>query len=180
MDNMEQVAHLTRIYDIFHELDKMSAYMDNLTIENACESYQLAVEAGNQQLLHFSEMLICQFDVFTSDGFHRLGRHYLKTILQMDTLLRDEVYVFEACIAWAKFACTQNGMDSTNMSNLKTHLAECFHFIRFATIPMETFVRHTEPYKKIFTAEEFASIVNPGRNIFNPVKRSKVLSWRLL
>lgn len=161
MENIENIVRLADKYDILDCLHDCAASLINkLTLDNMCWGYQLAVMLGNEELQQFCEKVISGYskDIFETDAFLHCDQIVLKHILQLDSLACNEFSVFDACLAWAKFACNRNGIDETRAENLKTQLGHCFGLIRFGAMKAEDFATHTVSYRGLFTSDELADI----------------------
>lgn len=188
MANIEEVARLADKYDM---LEYLNSYADDLldngklTIDRLCWAYQLAVIIKHDELNNFCEKHISAFtgDVFKSKTFLHCDQKILKHILGLETLMYNEIDIFEACLAWAKFSCEQNGIDSSKVENLKTQLGDCFNLIRFGAMSYDDFVTRTVEYEEIFTRDELAHILYKNAykfitNKFSRIPRSNtLLKW---
>lgn len=173
MENMEQVAALADKYDVMECLVNFaSSKIQKLTIDNLCWGYQLAIITENAKLKRHCEHIICENanDIFNSRTFVRCNQNVLRHILQLDALMCDESDVFEACVRWAKFACLQLAIDETDPIMWKKQLDDCFYLIRFGTMPLDVFVKHTVSYDRLFTRDDFAHIVYKDTPKFTPNK----------
>lgn len=173
MENMEQVAALADKYDVMDCLVNFAtSKIGKLTIDDLCWGYQLAIITGNTKLKQYCERVICENanDIFNSSTFVQCNQNALRHILQLDALMCDESDVFEACVCWAKTACTELAVDETDPIMWKKLLGDCFYLIRFSTMPPDVFVKHTVSYEKMFTREDFAHIFYKDTKKFTPNK----------
>lgn len=185
MENMEEVARLADKYDMIERLNIYATnQIDRLTMDNMCWGYQLAIIIKHEQLKAFCEKHICAFpdDFFKSNTFQQCDRKTLKHVLELETMMYDETDIFEACLAWAKFNCEQNGIDNTKAANLREQLGDCFNLIRFGAMTHDDFVTHTVAYEELFTRDELAYILYktnediPKKFIQNP-RSNTFLQW---
>ncbi|KAG4066774.1 hypothetical protein HA402_012841 [Bradysia odoriphaga] len=170
VENMEEIVRLCDKYDMNEYLENYaSSHIGKVAIEDICWAYQLAILAKNEPLESFCVKIICSFpdDVFKSDSFLNCNREVLKKILQLETFPCKETEIFQACIAWAKHDCQQNGIE-INSKNLKTQLGDCFYLIRFGTMTNHELVEHTLPFEEMFTRDDLANILYSGKEKFNP------------
>lgn len=132
---------------------------DELSVETVCQSYQLAIIYNRADLISLCEHKISTHssEIFTSEGFLNCTPGDLYNILQSDSLDCKETDVFQACILWAKNACTINGLDPEKMENLRKTLIDSnvLYQIRFGTMVFEDFMQYCYMnYKNLFTEEE--------------------------
>lgn len=170
---LQPVAALADKYDIMDCLmNYATSIIDELTIDNICRGYQLAIITGNAQLKQHCERIICENvdDFFKSSTFLRCQQNVLRHILKLDTLMCDESDVFEACVRWAKSACAEFAIDDKDPIMWKRQWGDCFYLIRFGTMPPDVFVQHTVSYDKLFSRDDLAHIVYKDTPKFTPNK----------
>lgn len=173
MENMEKVAALADKYDVMDCLvGHATSKIQQLTIDELCWGYQLAIITDNDKLKQHCERIICENvnDIFNSSSFVRCNQNVLRHILQMDTLMCDEGDVFAACVRWARFACARLAIDEMDPNMWKKQLGDCFYLIRFPAMPWDVFVKHTMAYDKLFTRDDFAHILYKDAPQFTPNK----------
>ncbi|XP_055326215.1 uncharacterized protein LOC129580044 [Sitodiplosis mosellana] len=131
-----------------------------LTLDNMCWGYELAILFEQDRLMKFCEQKISENpkEIFKSNGFLTCGSNVLARILQLESLNCDESVVFDGCVAWAKAACIQKGLDETNMQNLRNQLGDLFYEIRFGDMTAEKFFMRYRAYEKMFSTEECKDI----------------------
>lgn len=101
MENIEEVSRLADKYDMMECVNTCATFLiDQLTTENMCWGYQLALALKNDPLKQFCEKEIGIFaaEVLKSDAFLRCSREVLGNILRMEKLLCEEIDVFDACL----------------------------------------------------------------------------------
>lgn len=161
MENIETVSRLADKYDILDCVNACATFLEGqLTLENICWGYQLAVFLKNEALIEFCADRISKSpkEVFASEAFQRCDKETLKHILELN-LTCTETDIFSACLNWAKCACRQNGFDEYKLENLKDQLGICLNSIRFDTMKIEEFTTLYVSYKGLFTPEEFEDIM---------------------
>lgn len=131
---------------------------ETVSNENVCQSFYLAMKHGCEHLLETCERKI---SVFASKGFIASKREVVFNILQLDSLNCKEIEVFNACVAWAKNFCTENGTDPEDTKNLREALVgttnsevNLLHQIRFGVMTIEEFMKCYKSYKNLFAEDE--------------------------
>ncbi|XP_055317111.1 BTB/POZ domain-containing protein 6-B-like [Sitodiplosis mosellana] len=161
MENIETVVRLADKYDILEYIKSCVIFLKTqLTIDNLCWVYQLAVNVKKDELIEICEEQIARLPkkIFATDAFQRCDKNILKRILELD-LTCKETNVFEACLAWAIQACKQNGLDATKALNLRIPLGDCLQSIRFSSMTIEEFSAIQMSNDGLFTPDEFKDIV---------------------
>ncbi|XP_031633815.1 BTB/POZ domain-containing protein 3-like [Contarinia nasturtii] len=159
MDNISEIMYLANKYMIADCMDACTKYLtDNLTLKDIWWAYFLCILHDRQQLKQFCEEQITwnADTLLKSDEFLACSQKSLHEILKMDLHCRESI-VFGRCLAWAKNACQQNGLDENDESNLRNQLGDCLFLIRFGTMTLDEF----SEYKcyGMFTADEVLDIV---------------------
>lgn len=133
----------------------------NLTLDNMCWGYELAILFYQDNLKKFCEQKISENaeEIFQSNSFLSCGSNVLRHILQLNSFNCDESVVFDGCIAWARAACIQKGLDETNMENLREQLGDLFYEIRFGEMTTEHFYPRYRFNENLFLIEEFKDII---------------------
>ncbi|XP_055310677.1 BTB/POZ domain-containing protein 3-like [Sitodiplosis mosellana] len=161
MENIETVVHLADKYDVLEHVNACAVFpKGQLTLDNMCWGYQLAVNLKHKDLIEFCEDQIAKSpkEVFTTDAFQRCGKSTLKRILELG-LICDETDIFDACLTWAKYACERNDLDVADAVNLRTQLGDCLNLIRFGLMKIGEFSKIYMLHKGLFTSEEFEDII---------------------
>lgn len=175
MENMKDVVGLADKYLILDYLkDYVESFLGQLTLDNICWGYQLAIITNNELLKRYCEEAICKYanDIFQSNTFLQCNQTVLKHILLLNALMCEESDIFEACLKWAKSVCVHNGLDENDPEMLKKQLGECFYLIRFGAMRPKVFVTCTVPYEKMFTRDELAHILYKSTDEFSSNKFS--------
>lgn len=160
--NIEEVVRLIKNYDMLDCLNMcFTSIKSQLTIENMVWGYQLAISMDNAMLKEFCEyqIRISAKHMLKSQAFLQCNRDMVEQIL-LQKLKCCEIDIFNACIAWAKFKCNQNGLDETNSKNLKNQLGPCFHMILFYAMEPEQFgnILLDKSIAGLFTSDELIDI----------------------
>ncbi|XP_055310181.1 BTB/POZ domain-containing protein 2-like [Sitodiplosis mosellana] len=161
MEHIETVARLADKYDVLEYFNECVASLkDQLTLDNMCCGYQLAVNLGNEDLIQFCEDKIAKSttDIFATDAFLRCDRVALKRLLKLD-LACMEVDVFDACLSWAKHTCKQNNLDGMQPENLRNQLGDCLHLLRFGSMQLDEFCKRCMLHRGLFTATEYEDVM---------------------
>lgn len=161
MENIETVARLADKYDILDCVNACATFLEGqLTLDNVCWGYQLAVCLKNDALIEFCENKICEMpkNVFASDEFLRCDKETLEHILDLN-LTCSEPDIFNACLMWAKNSCKQNDMDENELKNVKIQLGDCLKSIRFDEMKVDEFSALYMNHKDLFNSDEFEDIM---------------------
>lgn len=176
MEHIEEVMHLAKKYRMFECINSCVHCIErDLTLENVCWAYQLAIVLNNKRLRQFCEKMIStlSLEIFQTDSFLRCDHSILKSILQIDLLLCKETDVLNACLSWSQNACKRANIDATNTKNVKSQLGECFYLIRFDAMNIEEFIEILATNREIFTSSDLSDI----SFMLNPNPRSRTLNW---
>lgn len=163
VDNFRPVMNLVRKYDIEECVDACSEVCElTLTADNMCWGYKLAILFKNDELERFCEEFICKhpYEIFRSSSFLNCESCILRCILQFDSMQCDESVIFDGCMAWARANCIRNGIDETNMSNIRKLLSDVFYEIRFGDMAIQDFYHRYCLYKDLFSLDEFEDIIS--------------------
>lgn len=163
-ENIEHVLTLAKrsLVDEF-VTECINFLTETVSNENVCLTYYLAVQHECKHLLEMCEKKISLHpnEVFASKGFITSCREVIFNILQLDSINCKEIEIFNACIAWAKNVCTENGSDIEDMNNLRdvligteTTVLDLLHQIRFGVMSIEEFMVCYKSYKALFTEDE--------------------------
>lgn len=161
MDNIESVVRLADKYDVLDRLNECVAFLENqLTPNNICWGYQLALHLDNEPLIKFCEKEICLWtkEVLESDAFLCCSKNVLECILEL-ALVASEVDIFKAVLQWARNTCEKKNLDENIGGNLRDQLGDSLQLIRFHEIEIETFLKLCTSYSDFFTPSEFEDIV---------------------
>ncbi|XP_031631796.1 uncharacterized protein LOC116346036 [Contarinia nasturtii] len=161
MENIPEVMYLANKYMVAECMDACTKYLtDNLTTTNVCWVYELAILHERQQLKQICDEHITSNaeTLLKSDEFLSCSQKSLREILKMDLHCKESI-VFDRCLAWAKNACQQNGLDENDGSNLRNQLGKCLFLIRFGTMRIQEFSEATLKCKGMFTADELCDVM---------------------
>lgn len=134
----------------------------SLSLDDMCWGYKLAILSQNGYLERFCEEIICKnpYQIFRSSSFLHCEPYVLRCILQFDGMECDECVIFDGCIAWAKVACIQCGIDDTNSKNIRKVLGDIFYEIRFGEMSVMDFYHRYCLHKGLFSLYEFEDIIS--------------------
>ncbi|XP_055313213.1 BTB/POZ domain-containing protein 3-like [Sitodiplosis mosellana] len=161
MENIETVVCLVDKYDVLKHVNACAVFLKGqLTLDNICWGYQLTVNLENDELMKYCEDKITKSpkDIFATDAFKRCDKGVLQRILEL-CLMCKETDVFDACLTWARYACEQDDLDTTQAVNLRTQLGDCFKLFRFSLMKSEEFSERYMLNKGLFTSEEFEDVM---------------------
>lgn len=132
-----------------------------LTLDNMWWGYELAILFEQENLKKYCEEKISENpkDIFNSNSFLTCRQSFLRRILQLDSFKCDESILFDGCLAWAKAACIQKGLDETNTQNLRNQLGDLIYEIRFGDMTSENFFSRYQTSPDLFSMEEFRDIM---------------------
>ncbi|XP_055309103.1 BTB/POZ domain-containing protein 1-like isoform X2 [Sitodiplosis mosellana] len=162
------VANIGGVFDLvkcsmvdgfFVECEKF--LIKNMTIENMCWGYQLAVLYEANELHRFCERAICMNPkaIFGSESFLNAPYELIHQIMSLNELLCDENDAIDGCIAWAQAACRRNQLNPNHAENLRNQLKEIVYQIRFVSINIKDFGSLLHKYPDLFTKEESQEII---------------------
>ncbi|XP_055303200.1 uncharacterized protein LOC129568895 [Sitodiplosis mosellana] len=168
-ENIEHVFTLAEASLVEEFVDLCIGFLtETVSNENVCQSYYLAMKHGCENLIETCErkLSLHSDEVFASNGFIASNREVIYNILQLDSLNCKETEVFNACVAWAKNFCTENGTDPEDKKNLReafvgtaTPPVNLLHQIRFGVMSIEEFMVCYKSYKNLFTEDEREEIL---------------------
>lgn len=128
--------------------------------------YQLAAkyQLNDLKALYLDEICVNTYAAFQTDGiwnqsFLTLPYEYIVQILECDSLACKEIVTFNASIAWAKQECTRNGLDPSNVDNLRTQLGDLLYQIRFNLMTIKVAAKCIDLHPKLFTEDELEEIL---------------------
>ncbi|XP_031630850.1 BTB/POZ domain-containing protein 1-like [Contarinia nasturtii] len=162
MKNIPEIMNLANKYDVPDCMNACTKFVnDNLTSKDICWVYDLAILHEHQELKKFcDEFITTNADtVLKSNEFLTCSKKMLREILKLDLLCKESI-VFDRCLAWAKNACQQNGMDENVASNLRDQLDFCLFLFRFGSMTIQEFSLATLGCEGIFTVGEMDDIVS--------------------
>lgn len=156
--NIDHVINLGKKYDITECLRICLEYFkNNLTYENICSAYGIAIFYEQEDLRKLCETMISVNTkaLFKSANFLKCERKMLAQILTIDAFSCSEVELFEAVINWVRTAGQQEDL---TRELLESELGETFYQIRFGTMAPEEFSALIPSYGALFTNEESQEI----------------------
>lgn len=161
-ENIADVLFLAKESLVDEFYNECSQFLsETLSIENVCQSYELAQLHDYGDLSLSCERLIKSklIDVFGTSGFLNSNRAVISDIIRLAGTKCRAKCVFEACILWAKNFCSENDMDPNNNVLLRNALGDVLYEIRFDTMAFEEFVKYYRPFKSLFTEDEREEIL---------------------
>ncbi|XP_037042548.1 BTB/POZ domain-containing protein 6-B-like [Bradysia coprophila] len=163
VNNIADVMNLVRKYGIERCMVQCSDFLkDVMTNEDVCSAYELAVQFDLDDLKHFCKRKISANAeaVLKSNDFLNCKGSLFQLIVRMDSLMCEEICVFDACIAWAKRSCEMNGMDPSESKNLRAKLGESvLYSIHFNRMQLEHFASRNAKCVGLFTGLEMSEIL---------------------
>ncbi|XP_031625581.1 BTB/POZ domain-containing protein 6-B-like [Contarinia nasturtii] len=161
MEHIDTVARLADKYDILEHVKACAEFLTGqLTVENMCWGYELALILENDALIDYckTEFIKSPKEILATEAFARCETNTLEKILKLDFRC-NEVDIFNACLLWAKFACIEADLDENKGENIKSQLGDCFKLIRFGARKIEEFYAISNAQTGLFTLEEFQDTV---------------------
>lgn len=161
-ENIVEVMNYLREYRIEGCMPKCVDFLKDTTTNNdVCTIYQLALQFNLDNLKTFCERKISAFaeDVLTTDDFLNCDENVFKSIVQMDSLICDEVNVFDACLEWAKKSCEKKNLDAGKVRNLRAQLKESLFSIHFRRMKFKDFASRNAKYFQLFSPAETRDIL---------------------
>lgn len=156
-ENIADVLFLAKesLVEEFH--DECTKFIsETLSIENVCQTYELAKLHDYDDLSLSCERLIKSnlIEVFATNGFLNSNRTTVSQIVQLAGTKCQAKCVFDACILWAKNYCAQSEQDANNNVRLRAAFGDSLYVIRFDTMTFEEFMKYYGPFKGLFTEDE--------------------------
>lgn len=143
MEYIQNVMYLGHKYQVTECLDICSTFLkDNLTMDEICLGYQLAIHYRQDDLKAFCEREICLSteEVLKTEGFLSCDWNVLLEIIRNNALGCREAVLLEACINWARQACKRNKLKNDGR-NIRRQLKSIIYEIRFVQITFHEFNR---------------------------------------
>ncbi|XP_055305894.1 BTB/POZ domain-containing protein 6-like [Sitodiplosis mosellana] len=159
MSTVAAVMNLGQKYFVADCVSACSRFLsDNLTNDNACWVYALAVICNRDELKKLCEVTIGinTSTVLKTSSFIRSDQKIMARILKLDSLTCVETELFEAALAWVKATAKQ---DQLNSDVILAHLGDSFYDIRYELMPMQEFTTIFSSYETLFTADQRRSII---------------------
>lgn len=160
MEHVEEVMYLGSTYNISDCMNDCSQLLAaNLTVDNVCWAYQLAIQFDCDELTNECEVMISLNSeaVFKTAGFKDCDREILSHILRIDAMSCSEIEVFNACMAWVK---TASKKDTLTKDSIESHLANLLYDIRYCSMMMEEFDEIYKSYGYLFSSNDHKAIVD--------------------
>lgn len=159
IDGVMDLAKQSMIDNVFTECEDF--LIKSLTTDTVCFGYQLALLYESERLKVICEDEICvnAEQILRSTSFMDFNYDFLQNILQCDALACEEIYIFEACIAWAKAACKRNDLDPSKADHLRLKLKESLYQIRFNSMKKDEVATCISSCPGLFSADELEEII---------------------
>lgn len=161
-ENYVEFLNLSNKYDMPEGLEICEKFLlENTDTIDLCKHLGLAIKFNLEELEKYCDTEIC-YDtalVFKTIGFIESTKEVLESILKLHDHSCLEMDVFNACIAWAENACKNNGTDATDKQNIRCALGDCFYYIPFAKMNIDTFSKVVFAHRTLFTLDEVADIM---------------------
>lgn len=188
MQHIQGVMHLSKKYQIDECLEICSIFLKkNLTINEMCMGYQLALHYDQNDLKKFCRREICvnTRKVLISEGFLNCDWIVLNEIVKSVNFLCREADLLEACINWARNACKRNKLN-VNKENVRNQLKDVIYEIRFNQITFQEFTKFLINPQNPYDYDEVKVIMriianhNIGSTKFNCSNRFGSITWNSL
>lgn len=173
--NVAKVLYLADKYLAIGSLDICDQFLQQLqTIDDIVVGYDLAVQFNRIDLEKILEIKIKDQPkaVIESDLLLQCSSIGLKRILQIDHLTCYAKQLFDVCMRWAENACNNKKIDSSDVTNRKNELGECFSWIPFYMMKPTEIAQIAAAYKDLFDQDEFVDLLNIAASV-GPVTSNK-------
>lgn len=165
------VMSLSHQYDIETGFnDCVTLFERNLTVDNVCSTYKLAMFYDHEELKTECEIFISlnTEDVLESSDFLECDRETLSHILRLDKMNCSETVVFYACMDWMNAVTKEDEIGKELVAN---HLGNVFYDIRFGAMKLKEFHKILTSYESLFSTIDQTEI--------KKLIRSKIKRWKL-
>ncbi|XP_055306232.1 BTB/POZ domain-containing protein 6-like [Sitodiplosis mosellana] len=159
MENVRSVMNLGEKYNVSACLDACGELLiRNLTVENACFIYGLAILYKQKELKRLCEEKITENTeaVFASKSFLNSPKSVLHHVLNLDKLSCSEADVFKACMAWVKSA---SGKEIVTKADVQQLLGDLFYKICFRSMTIKEFADLIASFGHVFSMDEHKECV---------------------
>lgn len=159
METVAAVMHLGQKYNVGECVTACASFLsDNLTDQNACWVYGLAVQFNHDELQKLCEVTIGigTSTVLQSNSFLKCDRKIVARILKLQSLSCDERELFNATMTWVMATVKQRYLNSDIIS---AQLGQSFHDIRFELMTMNDFTQIFSTYETLFSADQRRNII---------------------
>lgn len=159
-ENVDGVLSLGMKYNAIGCLKVCEEFLiENLTNENVCWSYWLAIRFDRAALKKMCEVTIginIQ-TILKSYGFLKCDRNVLNRIVKLNSLSCSEFELFNGCESWVKRAAGKRFLTS---ELLRSYLGQSINEIRFHLMTLEEFISIYSSYETLFTANKRRHIIH--------------------
>lgn len=150
IEHIESVMTLCHKYEIDECLQFCSSFlMENLSIEELCFGYQLAMRYDLNDLKEFCkhEVSMNTEEILKTNGFLRCDWNVLNEIVENDKLNCREVVLLEACTFWARVSCEREGVNPNDNQNIRNQLKDVIYKIRFNRMSICEFLQYLNNWR---------------------------------
>lgn len=162
-EHVQSVLYLCHKYQLDECATVCSEFLKkNLTIDQMCLGYQLAVRYERNDLKEFCRREICLNgeQIVKSEGFLNCDWNILSEMMKSFKFVCNESSLLEACIKWSENACRQKELDAGDKENIRNQLKDVIYNIRF---------------NKISTSELATYLVNSLNSPYNGVELENII-----
>lgn len=168
METIEGVMHMAKLWQSEPILKECEQFLKKSITEKSTLflGYRLAAEYQLKDLkaIYLDEICANARAAFQTDGvwnqsFLTLPYEYVLEILECDALACKEIYIFDACVAWARGTCARNDLDVSNADNLRRQLRDLLYQIRFTSMTSEEAAKCIDLHPQLFTEDELPEIL---------------------
>ncbi|XP_031631884.1 uncharacterized protein LOC116346116 [Contarinia nasturtii] len=159
MANIEVVIDLGKRYEMSGCVSACARFLEyNMTTENVCFVYELAILYGLTKLQRICEMTIAidSEATFKSSFFLDCHLEVLRRIVNLKMLSCSETVVFKACMEWVRAVSNEKTVTKTLVEK---HLGKLFYDIRFASMSIIEFGPIFLRNRSLFPIEEHQDIL---------------------
>lgn len=158
-ENVATVMYLGQKYAVVDCLRACEAFLiDNLSVENVCWSYGLALRFDQTTLTQMCEATIGINikSIFKSPRFLQCDRKVLSHIMRLNSLSCSEFELFTACESWLKHMTHKSVLTS---ELIRSYLGQSIRDIRFHLMALTEFISIYSSYETLFTPDNRRYIV---------------------
>lgn len=160
MGNVAAVMNLCKKYNVAEGFKRCGTFMrQNLSIDDICWAYELAVHLDHDEVKIFCETMIRlnTMSVFQSEGFLKTDQKILRRILKVDSLKCTISELFYALLNWIKAEMCTNTLTK---DIVRGQFNDLFTEIRFEQMAILEFFPISMQYRHWFTDLEYTHIFN--------------------
>ncbi|KAG4065822.1 hypothetical protein HA402_012500 [Bradysia odoriphaga] len=161
MVHIPDVLQLIRKYNVTGCIHYYDIILDrSITIDNVCWIYDLALEFQMPLSKSHCERQISlkAEEIFQLGDFLERSYETVFQIISLNNFACGEYTIFKACITWAQEECLRDGLDQSDLLNIRKQLQGLLYQIRFRSMNSMHVGDVIREYHSLFTNDELADI----------------------